>query len=60
MRADLVIWSGDPLEVTEYAEQVYIGGKAIDMSSRQTELRDRYMKLMNDNKSETSHYIHLD
>ena len=41
--ADLVIWSGDPLEVTEAAEQVFIGGEAIDMTSRQTKLRDRYL-----------------
>ena len=40
--ADLVLWSGDPLEVTSYAEHVWIGGKAQSMRSRQTELRDRY------------------
>jgi hypothetical protein len=42
--ADLVLWSGDPLEVTTVAEQVWIGGKAVEMRSRQTELRDRYLK----------------
>lgn len=42
-RADLVVWSGDPLEVTTIADQVIIGGKAIDMVSRQTLLRDRYL-----------------
>ncbi len=41
--ADLVIWSGDPLEVTSIADQVIIGGKAIPMVSRQTLLRDRYL-----------------
>ncbi len=40
--ADLVLWSSDPLEVTSVAEQVWIGGKAQSMRSRQTELRDRY------------------
>ena len=40
--ADLVLWSGDPLEVTTVAEQVWIDGKAQSMRSRQTELRDRY------------------
>jgi hypothetical protein len=40
--ADLVLWSGDPLEVTSYAEQVWIAGKVQPMRSRQTELRDRY------------------
>jgi hypothetical protein len=41
--ADLVLWSGDPLEVTSVAEQVWIGGNAVPMSSRQTALRDRYV-----------------
>jgi hypothetical protein len=40
--ADLVLWSGDPLEVTTLAEQVWIDGRAQSMRSRQTELRDRY------------------
>jgi Amidohydrolase family len=40
--ADLVLWSGDPLEVTSLAEQVWIAGRPIEMRSRQTELRDRY------------------
>ncbi|MFT4994098.1 MAG: imidazolonepropionase-like amidohydrolase, partial [Paraglaciecola sp.] len=47
-QADLVIWSGDPLEVTETAEQVFIKGQKIDMQSRQTKLRDRYLKLQRD------------
>lgn len=41
--ADLVLWSGDPLEVTSAADQVWIDGRAIEMRSRQTELRDRYL-----------------
>jgi imidazolonepropionase-like amidohydrolase len=41
--ADLVIWSGDPLEVTSVADQVIIGGKMDSMVSRQTLLRDRYL-----------------
>jgi imidazolonepropionase-like amidohydrolase len=40
--ADLVLWSGDPLEVTTVAEQVWIEGRPQSMRSRQTELRDRY------------------
>jgi imidazolonepropionase-like amidohydrolase len=47
-QADLVVWSGDPLEVTESAEQVFIKGNLIDMQSRQTKLRDRYLKLQGD------------
>ena len=41
--ADMVIWSGDPLEVTSVADQVIIGGKMDPMISRQTLLRDRYL-----------------
>ena len=41
--ADLVLWSGDPLEVNTYAEQVWFNGVATRMRSRQTELRDRYL-----------------
>ena len=43
MDADIVIWDGDPLEITTSAEQVFIQGKKIAMVSRQTRLRDRYL-----------------
>jgi hypothetical protein len=42
--ADLVLWSGDPLEVTTVAEQVWIAGSPMPMRSRQTELRDKYLE----------------
>jgi hypothetical protein len=42
--ADLVLWDGDPLEVTTIAERVWIAGRSIALRSRQTELRDRYMQ----------------
>ena len=42
--ADLVLWNGDPLEVTSSADQVWIAGRAVEMRSRQTELRERYLK----------------
>ena len=41
--ADLVLWSGDPLEVTTLADAVFIQGVPQPMRSRQTELRDRYL-----------------
>ena len=44
-RAELVVWSGDPLEVTTAAERVLIDGRQIPMRSRQTLLRDRYLEL---------------
>lgn len=40
---DVVLWSGDPLEVTSVAEQVWIAGRPIEMRSRQLDLRDRYL-----------------
>jgi hypothetical protein len=43
-RADLVLWSGDPLEVTTAADQVILGGVPDSMVSRQTLLRDRYFE----------------
>jgi len=54
MQADLVIWSGDPLEVTETAEQVLINGELVDMVSRQTKLRDRYLK---SSAGKSVHYV---
>jgi len=42
--ADLVLWSGDPLEVTSLAERVFIDGQPQSMQSRQTLLRDRYLE----------------
>jgi len=42
--ADLVLWSGDPLEVTSLAERVFIAGQSQTMQSRQTLLRDRYLE----------------
>ena len=43
--ADLVVWSGDPLEVTTWPEQVVIGGELTPMRSRQTQLYERYRDL---------------
>lgn len=49
--ADLVLWSGDPLEVTTLADQVWIAGQPIEMRSRQTELRDRYVNKLKAHKA---------
>jgi len=46
--ADVVIWPADPLELTSYPEQVYIKGNAVEMTSRQTLLRDRYLQIDSD------------
>jgi len=42
-RADLVIWSGDPLDVSSAADTVIIGGQIDTMQSRQTYLMQRYL-----------------
>ena len=41
--ADIVIWSGDPLEVTTFVEEVYIAGKRIPTKSRSMRLKDRFI-----------------
>ena len=46
--ADLVIWNGDPLELTTWAERVMIGGRWQPMESRQTRLLERYRSLEGD------------
>ncbi|GAB4538132.1 MAG: amidohydrolase family protein [Haliangiales bacterium] len=43
--ADLVVWSGDPFELSTRAEQVLIGGVVQRDRSRQTLLRERYRTL---------------
>ena len=47
-RADVVIWSGDPLQVSSNAETVFIDGVQQPMDSRQTKLRERYKDLSRD------------
>ena len=42
--ANVVIANGDPLDMKTDVKQVYIEGKAIPMTSRQTHLRDEYSK----------------
>ena len=44
-RANVVIWSGDPLELQTEVKQLIIGGRGVPLRSRQTELRDRYRDL---------------
>ncbi len=40
--ANLVVWSGDPLEVMSTPRYVFIKGKSIPLVSRASRLRDRY------------------
>jgi len=43
-RADVVIWSGDPLELSSDVEAVWIDGVRQSLENRQTRLRDRYRR----------------
>ena len=44
-RGDVVVWSGDPLEMSSAAETVWIDGVRQPLETRQTKLRDRYRDL---------------
>jgi imidazolonepropionase-like amidohydrolase len=43
--ANVVVWSGDPLEFSSRVTHLFIRGKEIPLTSRQTELLDRYRSL---------------
>ena len=43
-RGDVVIWSGDPLELSSAPERLWIDGVEQNLATRQTRLRDRYLK----------------
>ncbi|MDN3652980.1 amidohydrolase family protein [Thalassotalea ponticola] len=45
MQADVVVWSGDPLEVMVAPTNVIINGEEVKLESRQTKLRDRYLTI---------------
>ena len=45
MDADVVVWDGDPLEVTSNTDHVIIRGVEYELTSRRTLLRDRYLNL---------------
>lgn len=40
---DIIVWPGDPFELTNYPDVVILRGEQIEMTSRQTLLRDRYI-----------------
>jgi len=41
--ADLVIWDGNPLEVSSFVTAVIIDGHSISLMSRSKRLRDKYL-----------------
>lgn len=42
---DVVMWTGDPLEVGSVPTRVFIDGREQDLTNHQTRLRDRYIDL---------------
>lgn len=44
-RADVVVWNGDPLELTTHPEAVFIDGREQDLNNRLRMLRERYRDL---------------
>ena len=43
MKADLVIWEGDPLEPSTFPSKVYINGNDMGLSTRSSRLTERYV-----------------
>lgn len=41
--ANVVVWDGDPLELLTSVEAVVVDGQQVQLNTRQTELRDRYL-----------------
>lgn len=43
--ADLVVWSGDPFELSTRVERLYINGEQVSLDNRQRRLFERYREL---------------
>jgi imidazolonepropionase-like amidohydrolase len=43
--ADIVVWTGDPFELSSHAEHVFIAGREVEMDSRQIELFRKYRRI---------------
>ncbi len=43
---NVVVWTGDPFEISTRVDAVYIRGQPVPMTSRQIELRERYIELL--------------
>ncbi len=43
--ANVVVWSGDPFEISTRVERVFVRGRETSLVTRQTQLRDRYRRL---------------
>jgi imidazolonepropionase-like amidohydrolase len=43
--ANVVVWSGDPFELSTKVEAMFVDGAPVDLGSRQTDLLERYREL---------------
>ena len=43
--ADVVVWTGDPLELSSAPQAVFVNGRPTSLENRQTRLRDAYREL---------------
>jgi imidazolonepropionase-like amidohydrolase len=43
-KADVVVWDGNPLQITSRVQRLFIRGREIPLRSRQEMLRDRYQR----------------
>ena len=42
--ATLIVTTGDPLDIRTQVERAYIEGRSVDLSSRHTQLYEKYQK----------------
>ena len=54
--ADVVVWSGDPLDLTQAPTNVIVAGKEVSLESRQTKLRDPYLGVLRGETNLPLHY----
>jgi urease alpha subunit len=50
--ADIVIWSDSPIQMTSRVHKVIINGKIIPLTSIQTQLRDKFEKIVRERMKE--------
>ena len=48
--ANVVVWSGSPLQMKSRVQAVIIGGRRIPLESRQTRLRDKFEKIVRERR----------
>jgi hypothetical protein len=44
MSATLVLWSGDPFEITTVVRRAWIDGGEVDLNDRQKRMRNKYLE----------------